>query len=159
MAGGLNAAESYRIITSVAHRPQSERRKDVMHQVPTIAAVVACSLAFFASSAVGQALTPTPSEWLEKLDREHNQLVSPAGHVHARGQVRAVEPGPGGTSVTLLVEPMESSDGSIRMQAMEMPFHVTNRRMLKGLQPGDAVEFEATRLKNDVMVTNIRKAR
>lgn len=131
-----------------------------MQQIPIIAAVVvASSLTFFAGSAVGQVLTPSPSEWLEKLDREHNQLVSPAGHVHARGQVRAVDPGPGGTSVTILVEPMESADGSIRMQAMEMPFHVTNRRMLKGLRPGDAVEFEATRLKSAVMVTNIRKAR
>lgn len=130
-----------------------------MREAPIIAAAIACSLAFFAGSAVGQLLAPTPSEWLEQLDREHNQLVSPAGHVQARGQVRAVDPGPGAASVTILVEPMESSDRSIRMQAMEMPFHVTNRRMLKGLRPGDAVEFEATRLKNAVMVTNIRKAR
>ena len=67
--------------------------------------------------------------------------------------------GPGAASVTILVDAMESSDRSIRMQAMEMPFHVTNRRMLKGLRPGDLVEFEATRLRNAVMVTNIRKAR
>lgn len=130
-----------------------------MRQAPIIAAVTACSLGFFVSSAVGQLLTSTPSEWLEKLDREHNQLVPPAGHVHARGQIRAVDPGPGAASVTIHVEPMESSDRSIRMQAIEMPFHVTNRRMLKGLRPGDVVEFEATRLKNAVMVTSIRKAR
>lgn len=130
-----------------------------MRQSPIIAAVTACSLAFFAGSAAGQLLTSTPSEWLEKLDRDHNQLVSPAGHVHARGQIRAVDPGPGAASVTIHVEPMESSDGSIRMPAMEMPFHVTNRRMLRGLRPGDAVEFEAARLKGAVMVTNIRKAR
>jgi len=42
---------------------------------------------------------------------------------------------------------------------MEMLFHVTNRRMLKGLRPGDLMEFEAARLRNAVMITNIRKAR
>ena len=67
--------------------------------------------------------------------------------------------GPDAASVTILTEEMESADGSIRMRAMEMPFHVTNRRMLKGLRPGDLVEFEAARLRNAVMITNIRKAR
>ena len=130
-----------------------------MRQASVISAAITFGLAVFGGSAVAQVLTPNPSEWMEKLDREHNQLVSPAGHVHARGQVRAVDRGPGAASVTILVDAMESSDRSIRMQAMEMPFHVTNRRMLKGLRPGDPVEFEATRLRNAVMVTNIRKAR
>jgi len=104
----------------------------------------------------GQELT-TPSAWLDKLDREHNHLISRAGHVHARGQVQAVDAGPG--TVTILSEEMQSPDKSIWMPAMRMVFHVTNRRMLKGLRSGDAVEFEAARLRNAVMITNIRKVR
>ena len=96
---------------------------------------------------------------MDKLDREHNYLVSPSGHVHARGQVQAVDMGPGAASVAIMTEEMKSADGSIRMLAMEMLFHVTNRRMLKGLRPGDLMEFEAARLRNAVMITNIRKAR
>ena len=95
---------------------------------------------------------------MEKLDRQHNHLVPPSGHVHARGRIQAIDTGPG-ASITIFTEKMESPDGSIRMMAMEMPFHVTNRHMLKGLRPGDLVEFEAARLKNAVMITNIRKAR
>jgi Cu/Ag efflux protein CusF len=45
------------------------------------------------------------------------------------------------------------------MQAMEMPFHVTNRRMLRDLRPGDFVQFEVARLRNAVMITNIRRSR
>ena len=95
---------------------------------------------------------------MDKLDREHNYLVSRSGHAHARGRVLAVDMGPGAASVTIMTEEMISADGSIRMQAMEMPFHVTNSRMLNGLRPGDLVEFEAARLRNAVMITNIRKA-
>jgi len=58
-----------------------------------------------------------------------------------------------------LTEQMESPDKTIWMTAMRMVFHVTNRRMLDGLRPGDAVEFEAARLRNAVMITNIRKVR
>jgi len=104
----------------------------------------------------GQELT-RPSEWLDKLDREHNQLVSRAGHVHARGQVQAIDVD--AAAVTVLSDEIESPDKSIWMPAMRMVFHVTNRRMLKGLRPGDAVEFEAARLRNAVMITNIRKVR
>lgn len=120
-----------------------------------------------ATSAVCVALTPilparseallTPSDWLEKLDRDHNKLVSPAGHVHARGRVQAVDTQRPG-SITILIDAVESADRTIRMFAMEMPFHVTNRRMLQGLRPGDIVDFEAARLRNAVMITSIRKA-
>lgn len=99
----------------------------------------------------------TPGDWLHKLDRDHNKLVSPAGHVHARGRVLAVDierPG----SITILIDAVESADKTIRMPAMEMPFHVTNRRMLQRLRPGDVVDFEAARLKTAVMITSIRKA-
>ncbi len=99
----------------------------------------------------------SPGDWLEKLDREHNKLVSPAGHVHARGRVLDVDierPG----SITILIDAVESADKTIRMPAMEMPFHVTNRRMLQGLRRGDVVDFEAARLKNAVMITGIQKA-
>jgi len=97
----------------------------------------------------------TPSDWLDRLDREHNQMVSKGGHVHARGQIEAVDIGPG--TVTILSEEMESPDKTIWMPAMRMVFHVTNRRMLQGLKRGDDVEFEAARLRNAVMITNIRK--
>lgn len=122
------------------------------------ASAAAFSLAVFLGSAAAQPLIATQSDWMEKLDRQHNYLVPPSGHVHARGRIQAIDTGPG-ASITIFTEKMESPDGSIRMQAMEMPFHVTNRRMLKGLRPGDLVEFEAARLKNAVMITNIRKAR
>ena len=99
----------------------------------------------------------TPSDWLDKLDRDHNKLVSPAGHVHARGRVQAVDTQRPG-SITILNDAIESADRTIRMPAVEMPFHVTNRRMLQGLRAGDIVDFEAARLKNAVMITSIRKA-
>ena len=118
------------------------------------------------TAAVCVVLTPVPfahgqdlltsSDWLEKLDRDHNNLVAPAGHVHARGRVLDVDmerPG----SLTILVDAVESADKTIRMPAMEMPFHVTNRRMLQGLRAGDVIDFEAARLKNAVMITSIRK--
>jgi len=111
-------------------------------------------------SAAAQTLTTTPSEWMEKLDREHRYLISPLGHVHAKGQIRAIDTGSGAApSVTILTEDMQSADGSIRMRAMEMPFHVTNRRMLKDLRPGDFVQFEVAKLRNAVMITDIRKSR
>lgn len=118
------------------------------------------------SAIVSVVLTPIPSalsqefltlgDWLDKLDRDHNKLVSPAGHVHARGRVLDVDrerPG----SITILIDAIESADKTIRMPAMEMPFHVTNRRMLQGLRPGDVVDFKAARLKNAVMITSVRK--
>jgi Cu/Ag efflux protein CusF len=97
------------------------------------------------------------SAWLDRLDREHNNIVSRAGHVHATGHVESVDVGPG--TVTIWAREMQSSDKSIWMPAMRMVFHVTNRRMLKGLQPQDAVAFEAARLRNAVMITDIRKVR
>lgn len=98
----------------------------------------------------------TPGDWLDKLDRDHNKLVSPAGHVYARGRVLNVDierPG----SITIRIDAVESTDKTIRMPAMEMPFHVTNHRMLQGLRPGDVIDFQAARLKNAVMITSIRK--
>lgn len=120
-------------------------------------AVVAMAIVMIAQAPVRSQVLTTPSDWLEKLDREHNHLVPRAGHVHARGQVLAVDIGPG--TITILSEEMESPDKTIWMPAMRMVFHVTNRRMLHGLHPGDAVEFEAARLRNAVMITNIRKQR
>lgn len=130
-----------------------------MRQTIAVSAAITFGLVSFFNPAVAQVLTSTPSEWMDKLDREHKHLVSPSGHLHARGQVQALDMGPGAASITILTEDMESPDSSIRMQAMEMPLHVTNPRMLKGLRPGDLVEFEAARLRNAVMITNIRKTR
>lgn len=122
-------------------------------------AVMAFGFAIGFAPASAQLLAPTPSDWMDQLDREHRKLVSPSGHVHAKGQVRAIDLGSGAApSVTILTEDMESADGTIKMRAMEMPFHVTNRRMLKDLRPGDFVKFEVARLKNAVMITDIRKS-
>ncbi|MBX9824848.1 MAG: copper-binding protein [Xanthobacteraceae bacterium] len=118
-----------------------------------IAALVA--LPFAAGSVHGQQAT-SPSEWMNKLDREHNHLVSKEGHAHGRGQVEAVDPG--GISVTILTEQMASADGTIWMPAMRMTFHVTNSAMLRDLRQGDRVEFRAARLRNAVMITDIHKA-
>jgi Cu/Ag efflux protein CusF len=128
-----------------------------MRGPPTILAVA--TFIAFASAALtagGQELTG-PSEWLDKLDRDHDNLVSKSGHAHARGKIEVIDSGPG--TITLLAEEMESPDKSIWMPTMRMVFHVTNRRILEGLQPGDAVEFEAARLRGAVMITNIRKTR
>ena len=120
-----------------------------------MSSAIACVFSAPIPSAHGQELL-SPSDWLEKLDRDHNKMVSPAGRVHARGRVQAVDmerPG----SITILVDAIESADKTIRMPAMEMPFHVTNRRLLQGLRAGDVIDFEAARLKNAVMITSIRK--
>lgn len=122
-----------------------------------VAGAVATSCVVLTPILPAQAEPLTPSVWLDQLDRDHNKLVSPRGHVHARGRVQAVDAQRPG-SITILVDALESADRTIRMPAMEMPFHVTNWRMLQGLRTGDMVDFEAARLKNAVMITNIRKA-
>ncbi len=81
--------------------------------ITSVAAWIA--FAFAALPASGQALT-SPSEWLDKLDREHDQLVSKSAHVHARGQIQIVDAGLG--TITLLTEEMESPDKTIWMPAM-----------------------------------------
>lgn len=141
--------------------------KEKVHNMGLRAALLALAGALAISSAIvcvvstpihaahGQELL-SPSDWLEKLDREHNRMVSPAGHVYARGRVQAVDMDRPG-AITILVDAMESADKTIRMPAMEMPFHVTNRRMLRGLRAGDVIDFGAARLKNAVMIISIRK--
>jgi Cu/Ag efflux protein CusF len=127
-----------------------------MAGVLAMSSAMVCVILTPIPAAHGQELL-SPGDWLDKLDREHNKLVSPAGHVHARGRVLDVDmerPG----SITILIDAVESADKTIRMPAMEMPFHVTNRRMLQGLRPGDVIDFEAARLKTAVMITRIRKA-
>ncbi len=122
-----------------------------------ISSAIVCVVLTPIPAAHSQDLLSSGGNWLDKLDREHNKLVSPAGHVHARGRVLDVDmerPG----SITILIDAVESADKTIRMPAMKMPFHVTNRRMLQGLRSGDVIDFEAARLKTAVMITRIRKA-
>ncbi|MEW6397163.1 MAG: copper-binding protein [Pseudomonadota bacterium] len=129
-------------------------------RLAVVFAAMALGYAIGFMPAAAQMLTSTPSAWMDKLDREHKYLVSPSGHVHAKGQIQAIDTGSGAApSVTILTEDMASADGSIVMRAMEMPFHVTNRRMLRDLRPGDFVQFEVARLRNAVMITNIRRSR
>lgn len=106
--------------------------------------VLALILALTASSASGLD-TANPSEWLDRLDRPHRDLILQQGHVHAEGHVQAVDSGPG--TVTLIAEEMRSPDNTVWMPAMRMVFHVTNRQLLQGIQPEDLVEFEAVKLR------------
>ncbi|MBI2738992.1 MAG: copper-binding protein [Rhodospirillales bacterium] len=101
--------------------------------------------------------TMSPSEWLDKYDREHDEQIARAHHVHARGEVLGVDAGLG--TVTILSEEMHRPDKTVSMPSMIMVFHVTNRAMLQGLESKDVVEFEAARLRNAVMITNIKKLR
>lgn len=114
----------------------------------------------FAYSAPGAAFgqqAATSGAWLEQLDRDHDRLVSPAGHVHATGRVEAVDIGPG--TITLWNAEIKNRDRTIWMPPMRMTYHTTNRRMLRGVRPGDFVEFEAARLRNAIMITKLRKVR
>jgi Cu/Ag efflux protein CusF len=94
-----------------------------------ILAVASLTAALAVSPIKAQELT-SPSEWLDKLDREHDRLVSKSGQVHARGKVQVVDVGSG--TITLITEEMQSPDKSIWMPAMRMVFHVTNRLCCKG---------------------------
>ncbi len=125
-------------------------------QAHVVAAAALATMCLTVVPASGQQAM-APSEWLDKLDREHDQMVAKAGHAHAKGQVESVDPGPG--IVAILCEEIQSPDKTIWMPPMRMVFHVTNRRMLDGLKSGDAVQFEVARLRGAVMVTNIRKLR
>lgn len=108
-----------------------------------------------AAPASGQEII-SPGAWLDRLDREHGQLVSPEGHVRAKGRVDAVDSGPG--TITLITDEMRSPDNTVWMPPMRMVFHVTNRQMLAGIRPGDIVEFDAARLRGAVMIVSLRKA-
>jgi Cu/Ag efflux protein CusF len=107
------------------------------------------------SNAASGQETANPSDWLDRLDRQHRELVSQQGHVRAKGHVQAVDSGPG--TITLIAEEMRSPDNTIWMPAMRMVFHVTNRQLLEGLRPGDLVEFEAAKLRGAVMIVALRK--
>ncbi len=98
----------------------------------------------------------TPSAWLYHLDRNHHNMVSPAGHVYAKGVVEAVDAGPG--IITLWHIEISNRDRSIWMPPMRMTFHVTSRRMLRDIAPGNVVQFEAARLRSAVMITKLQKA-
>jgi Cu/Ag efflux protein CusF len=115
---------------------------------------LALVLALASAPASGQE-TASPSDWLDRLDRHHRHLVSQQGHAHAKGHVQAVDAGPG--TITLVAEEMRSPDNTIWMPAMRMVFHVTNRQLLAGLQPGNLIEFEAARLRGAVMIVDLRK--
>lgn len=116
----------------------------------SVALVFAC----IAASASGQELVG-PSEWLDRLDREHRQLISPEGHARAKGRVEAVDSGPG--IITLTTDELRSPDKTVWMPVMRMVFHVTNRQLLEGIRSGDIVEFEAARLRGAVMIVSLRR--
>jgi Cu/Ag efflux protein CusF len=107
-----------------------------------------------ASAAASPALALDRNSLIEQLDRTHTE-IDPRRHVNSYGEIESIDVDQG--TVTLQHVPLESPDKSIWMPVMRMVFHVTNRRKLNGLKPGDWVTFEAVRMRNALMVTNIRK--
>jgi len=97
----------------------------------------------------------SPSEWLDRFDREHRQLASPEGHARAKGHVEAVDSGPG--IITQIANEIRSLDKTVWMPAMRIVFHVTNRQLLEGIRRGDIVECEVARLRGAVMIVNLRR--
>lgn len=95
-------------------------------------------------------------QWLDLMQRAQN-VRDHRGHVHSRGQLRAVDHGAG--AVTILHPKVASPDKGIWMPSMVMVFHVTNPAKLRSLRPGDMVEFAAARRRGAIMVTDIRQAR
>jgi Cu/Ag efflux protein CusF len=90
---------------------------------------------------------------MSELDRAHTQ-IDHEKHVYSLGTVESVDIGQG--TMTIWHAELESPDKSIWMPTMRMTFHVTSKRMLKGLKPGDRIGFEAVRMRNAVLVTKIR---
>jgi Cu/Ag efflux protein CusF len=131
--------------------------EDFMRGFAKIAIVLgAAALSQLPATQVKAQQFATPGAWLERLDREHHNMVSPAGHVHAKGVVEAVD---AGGIITLWHTEISNKEKTIWMPPMRMTFHVINRRMLRDISPGDVVQFEAARLRNAVMITKLRKAR
>jgi Cu/Ag efflux protein CusF len=141
------STESGKVVRQVEESMRKGIRKSASGSV---ALVLAC----IAASASGQEFVG-PGEWLDRLDREHRQLVSPEGHARAKGHVEAVDNGPG--IITLISDEVQSPDKTVRMPEMRMVFHVTNRQLLEGIRPGDIVEFEAARLRGAVMIVSVRR--
>jgi Cu/Ag efflux protein CusF len=114
--------------------------------------------AFFSVVIIGLFSFPAqaqqPSSLLGELDRAHVR-IPPDRHVHSRGRIESVDIEQG--TVTMWHWELGSLDKSVWMPAMRMVFHVTNRSILRGLNPGDEVTFQATRLRNALMITKIRK--
>jgi Cu/Ag efflux protein CusF len=111
--------------------------------------LVLASVAIATPAAAGDSL-------LKTLDREHETLVPQSGHAHAGGQVKAVDIEAGTVRIAALA--IQSPDGSISRPPAEVLFHVTNRDVLRGLQPGDMVQFQVARIRGAVMITEIKKA-
>lgn len=110
------------------------------------------------SAAIASTVAPCAArdDLLKTLDREHEVLVPQSGHAHARGQVKAVDIESGTVRIASLA--IESPDKSISRPPAEALFHVTNRDLLRGLQPGDTVEFQVARIRGAVMITKLKKA-
>lgn len=124
------------------------------HKLPG-ALLAAIASTVLMSSPAGSQQTLSPSEWLDRYDREHDVAIGRPHHVHARGLVLKVDIDR--ATVTILSEELADPDNAVLMPAMIMVFPVTNRKILQALQPRDDVHFEAARLRNTVVITNIRK--
>lgn len=110
------------------------------------------------SAAIVSTVAPSPArdDFLKTLDREHEVLVPQSGHAHATGQVKTVDIESGTVRIASLA--IESPDKSISRPPAEALFHVTNRDLLRGLEPGDMVEFQVARIRGAVMITKLKKA-
>ena len=90
---------------------------------------------------------------MSELDRAHAQ-IGREQHVYSFGTVESVDIGQG--TMTIWHAELASPDRSIWVPMMRMTFHVTSKRMLKGLKLGDRIGFEAVRMRNAVLVTKVR---
>lgn len=94
------------------------------------------------------------AEWLTRMEKIQAAKGIPSSrHVRAQGAVDEIDEGSG--TISVFHPELRSPDSSIWMPAMHMVFHVTSKKMLNGLKPGDHVHFIVGRHRGAVMITHI----
>lgn len=94
------------------------------------------------------------AEWLTRMEQIQAAKEIPSSrHVRAQGTVDQVDEGSG--TISVFHPELRSPDSSIWMPAMHMVFHVTSKKMLNGLKPGDHIHFIVGRHRGAVMITHI----
>lgn len=110
----------------------------------------------FMTAALPASASMTGVEWLKSMEQmQATKGLPPSRHVRSQGTVEALDAGPG--TVNIFHLELRSPDGRIWMPAMNMVFHVTSRKMLNGLKPGDHIHFIVGRHRGAVMITHIDK--
>lgn len=120
--------------------------------------VLVCALlaGLFMTATLPAFASMTGVEWLTLMEQiQATNGLPPSRHVRTQGTVEALDAGPG--TVNIFHSELQSPDGSIWMPAMYMVFHVTSRKLLNGLKPGDHIHFIVGRHRGAVMITHIDK--